>query len=110
MDTEKIDSITTNIFKQQDENKCWNVLVKGDKYYPEFNYYVPNYKSTLWTLVLLADIQCNIHDKNLKKPLKILSDHLLDRQENIYSIGKSHYPIPCYHGMICTTNIKCPCV
>lgn len=98
MDRKIVDSLTEKIIVQQDENKCWNVLKEGDKYYPEFNYYCPNFKSTLWTLILLADIQCNIQNKNLIKPLKILSNHLFDIDDNIYSIGKSHFPIPCLNG------------
>lgn len=82
----------------QDENGCWNVLDKSDKHFPTFNYYVPIYKSTLWTLILLADIQTNSQNNNLRKPLDTISDHFLDKQNNIYSLGKSHFPIPCLNG------------
>jgi len=97
MDLDVINSITAKVVDLQDENECWNVLSEGDKYYPECNYYVPNYKSTLWTLIFLADIQCpsNI---SFFKPLNIISNHFLEKQLNIYSIGKSHFPIPCLNG------------
>ena len=38
------------IMDQQDSNGCWNVE-HDDNYGPELDYYVPNYKSTLWTLI-----------------------------------------------------------
>ncbi len=98
MDTHTIKSITSKIVELQDDNGSWNVLKKGDKYYPECNYYVPNYKSTLWTLILLADIQCNPENDNFKKPLNIISNHFFDKKSYIYTIGKSHFPIPCLNG------------
>jgi hypothetical protein len=91
-------SITSKIIELQDENGCWNVLNKNDKYFPAYNYYVPNFKSTLWTLILLADVQTNFKNNSLIKPLKIISNHFLDKQSKIYSLGKSHFPIPCLNG------------
>ena len=97
MNIDSVNSITSKIIELQDENGCWNVLGKEDKNYPALNYYVPIYKSTLWTLILLADIQCNLKNHFLK-PLKIISNHFLDKQLNIFSLGKSHFPIPCLNG------------
>lgn len=98
MDKERTKSISSKIVELQDEKGCWNVLEKSDKYYPEYNYYTPIYNSTLWTLILLADIKCNPKNKKMIKPLKILSNHLYNKQFNIYSLGKSHFPIPCLNG------------
>lgn len=95
---DKIDTLIDKIISLQDENGCWNVLEKGDKNYPELNYYVPNYKSTLWTLILLADIEANPINQKFKKPLKIIRDHFYDNENKIFSIGKSHFPIPCLNG------------
>jgi hypothetical protein len=92
------ESLTSKITGLQDKDGCWNVLKENDKYYPELNYYVPNYKSTLWTLVLLSEIQCDIKNDQFRKPLEIISNHFLDKQNNIYSVGKSHFPIPCLNG------------
>jgi len=91
-------SIRSQIIGLQDENGCWNVLSSDDKYYPRLNYYVPNYKSTLWTLVLLADIKTSLHDNQFQRPLSIIATHFFDTRANIYSIGKSHFPIPCLNG------------
>lgn len=86
------------ILAQQDANGCWNVLSADDKHYPHLNYYVPNFKSTLWTLVTLADIKTPVRNKALHRPLQIMSDHFFDKSTGIYTIGKSHFPIPCLNG------------
>jgi hypothetical protein len=86
------------ILAQQDRNGCWNVLTAEDKHYPALNYYVPNFKSTLWTLVALADIQAPVRSTYYHKPLNIISGHFFDRSAGIYSIGQSHFPIPCLNG------------
>jgi hypothetical protein len=91
-------TITLKILDLQDESGCWNVLKEGDKYFPQFNYYVPNYKSTLWTLIVLADIKADSKDKRFLKPLQIITEQFLDEQAGIFSIGKSHFPIPCLNG------------
>jgi hypothetical protein len=98
MDEDLTKSITSKIIELQDENGCWNALNKSDKNYPLLNHYTPIYKSTLWTLILLADIQCNSRTNNLIKPLKTISNHFLYKKVNIYTIGKSHFPIPCLNG------------
>jgi len=98
MQKDIVETITSKIVELQDENGCWNVLHENDKNYPDLNHYHPIYKSTLWTLILLADIQCNIKAYNLTKPLLIISKHFLDKSLNIYSLGKSHFPIPCLNG------------
>lgn len=90
--------IADQIAKLQDSSGCWNVLNPSDKYYTELNYYVPNYKSTLWTLVLLADSLVDPDDARFKKPLQTISDHFYNNEHGIFSIGKSHFPIPCLNG------------
>jgi hypothetical protein len=87
-----------HVVGQQDANGCWNVLSAGDQHYPDLNYYVPNFRSTLWTLVTLADIKTPVRNKAFHRPLQIMSDHLLDKSAGIFTIGKSHFPIPCLNG------------
>lgn len=40
-------SVISKILELHDENCCWNFLKEGYKYFPQLNYYVQNYKSTL---------------------------------------------------------------
>lgn len=90
--------LADQIANLQDSTGCWNVLEPSNRYYPDLNYYVPNYKSTLWTLVLLADSLVNPDDERFKKPLQVISEHFYDKINGIYTIGKSHFPIPCLNG------------
>lgn len=92
--------IIKNIFESQGKNGCWKMLSESDKYYPTYLHYVPNFKSTLWTLILLADL---CHDKNdikVKKPLKTIQEHFYDSKTHIYSLKNDHFPIPCLNGNI----------
>lgn len=93
-----VDLLADQIAKLQDSSGCWNVLDPSDRNYPELNYYVPNYKSTLWTLVLLADSIVDPDDERFKKPLKIITEHFYDKEQGVFSIGRSHFPIPCLNG------------
>lgn len=86
--------VIKKIKQLQDRDGCWNVDHSKDNYGPELTYYVPNYKSTLWTLILLADIESDRDDECFKKPLKIITDHFWDEEYGIFTIGKSHFPIP----------------
>ena len=94
------ETLAAKVFASQDQDGCWNVLAKDSRYYPDFNFYVPNFKSTLWTLILLADIGLDPDDKRVKRPLNIMIDHFTKNGHEIGSIGKSHFPIPCLNGNI----------
>ena len=94
----KTEELTASILERREQNGCWNVLRPGDKYYPDFQYYCPKYKSTLWTMIYLADIGCRTGLQELEKPFKMMSEHFFDEEYGIYSLGKSHFPIPCLNG------------
>ena len=67
-------------------------------HYRDANYYLPNYKSTLWTLVLLADCKADPSDPRFLRPLDIIAARFHDADSRIFSIGKSHFPIPWLNG------------
>lgn len=85
------------IMSERDEDGCWNVE-HSDNYGPDLTYYVPNYNSTLWTLILLADIELDKDDERVIKPLKTIMEHFWDEENGIFTIGKSHFTIPCLNG------------
>lgn len=92
------DIITSTVVELQDGNGCWLALDPGDKDYPNLKHYAPIYSATLWTMILLADIQADPNCFNWERPLKAMTNHFLDDNNNIFSIGKSHFPIPCLNG------------
>ena len=92
--------IIKEILDSQGKNGCWRMLSTSDKYYPDFLHYNPNFKATLWTLILLADI---CHDKNdirVREPLKTIQDHFYDKKNKIYSLKNYLFPVPCLNGNI----------
>lgn len=90
--------IINRIFKVQDENGFWKLIPESNKYYPNCLHYVPNYKSTLWTLILLADLGCDKNDKRIKPALPEIRNHFFDPDFGIYSLKEDHFPIPCLNG------------
>jgi hypothetical protein len=92
-----VETIIEKILDLQDDNGCWNVLKEGDAQF-RYNYYVPSYSSTYWTLVLLADLKCDPHNERIVTPLNIIKEHFWDQQHGIFTLGRSHFPIPCLNG------------
>ncbi len=95
---ENSNEIIDKIFESQDENGFWKLLPPSDKYYPDYLHYVPNFKATLWTLILLADIGCDSNDERVKRPLKEIKNHFFDPNFGIYTLKGDHFPIPCLNG------------
>lgn len=91
-------AIINKIFEAQDENGFWKMLPPSDKYYPDYLHYVPNFKATLWTLILLADLSLDPDDERIKKPLSELQRHFFDAEFGIYTLKEDHFPIPCLNG------------
>ena len=66
---------------------------------PELTYYWPKYKATLWTLLLLADIQAPIRTPQIDRSFDLVMDHFYDEKHQICSLGDGgHFPIPCLNG------------
>lgn len=94
----KRQEIINRIFAAQKDNGLWKEIPEGHKYYPDYLHYVPNFKASLWTLILLADLQCDRNEKRVQKPLQEVKNHLFDNDFGIYSLKEDHFPIPCLNG------------
>ncbi|MEM6347001.1 MAG: hypothetical protein AAF927_24145 [Bacteroidota bacterium] len=90
--------IIEKIFAARNEQGLWKTIPKSHPYYPDYLHYVPNYQASLWTLLLLAELQCDPKDERVKKPLQAVKDHLFDESYGIYSLQEDHFPIPCLNG------------
>lgn len=91
-------TILERIFASQNESGLWQLIPETHKYYPDCLHYIPNYKASLWTLILLTELQCKRDDYRVSKPLQETKSHLFDEEHGIYSLKKSHFPIPCLNG------------
>lgn len=86
------------IFASRNEDGLWKVIPETHKAYPIYLHYVPNYKASLWTLLLLAELQCPRDDERIQKPLTTVKAHLFDPKHGIYTLKEDHFPIPCLNG------------
>jgi len=92
--------IINKIFDAQGENGFWKMLPESDKYYPDYVHYVPNFKATLWTLILLADLECDRNELKVKKSLEEIKKQFFDPEFGTYTLKEDHFPIPCLNGNI----------
>jgi hypothetical protein len=99
MDTEITDirkHTSEKILVQQDASFRWSYDVKQARERPEYAYYSPNYKSTLWTLVLLADIQAPAGLPQVKPSIRLIMERFYAPEHGIFRLpNESHFPIPC---------------
>ncbi|MEL7586923.1 MAG: hypothetical protein AAGU19_09430 [Prolixibacteraceae bacterium] len=92
------EQIVRRIFESQNTDGFWKVLAESDRHYPVCLHYVPAYKATSWTLILLADIGHDKDDVRIRKPLREIQNHFFDPVHQIFCLGKDHFPIPCLNG------------
>lgn len=88
------------IFKAQDSKGLWKTLSPSDHYYPDYQHYVPNFKASLWTLILLADLQVDKNEVRVRKALTEIKDQFYDADHGIFTLKEDHFPIPCLNGNI----------
>jgi hypothetical protein len=87
------------ILAKQDEHFRWGFDEKHARERPEYLYYSPNFKSTLWTLLLLADIKAPVDISQVKPSIRLITERFYDPEHGIFGFpGKSHFPIPCLNG------------
>ena len=99
MDTEIRKQTIEKILAKQDDSFRWGFDEKQARERPEYLYYSPNFKSTLWTLILLADITVPVDTPQIKPSLQLITEHFYDPEHGIFRLpGMSHFPIPCLNG------------
>jgi hypothetical protein len=90
--------IVSNILAKQDSHFRWAFDERIAKERPELIYYWPKYKSTFWTLLLLADIKAPTNNWRIDRSTHLVMNHLYDKSHKIFTIGSGHFPIPCLNG------------
>jgi hypothetical protein len=102
MDIELTDirkQIIDKILAEQDDLFRWGFDEKRAHEHPEFLYYTPNYKSTLWTLLLLANIKAPVDIPQVKQSIQIITERFYSPEYGIFRLpNMSHFPIPCLNG------------
>jgi hypothetical protein len=90
--------IIDRIFAARNRDGFWKMLSPSERHYPACLHYVPVYRASLWTLLLLADLGLDPADPRVKKPLGKLQNHFFDPGHGIFSLKEDHFPIPCLNG------------
>jgi hypothetical protein len=87
------------IIAKQDDSFRWGYNEKEARERPEYLYYSPNFKSSLWTLVLLADIQAPVDIPAIKSSIRLVTEHFYDPEHGIFGLpGNVRFPLPCLNG------------
>ena len=87
------------ILSKQDNSLRWGYDEKQARKRPEYIYYSPMFRSTLWTLILLADIKAPVDIPQITTSVHLISEHFYDPEHGIFRLpGMSHFPIPCLNG------------
>jgi hypothetical protein len=88
-----------NILAKQDALFRWGFNEKQARERPEYLYYSPNFKATLWTLILLADIKAPANISQVKPSFRLVAERFYNPEHGIFRLpGMSHFPIPCLNG------------
>ena len=87
------------ILAKQDDAFRWGFNERQARERPEYLHYSPMFKSTLWTLLLLADIKAPVDLPQIKASIRIVTERFYDPKHGIFRLpGMSHFPIPCLNG------------
>jgi hypothetical protein len=87
------------ILVKQDDSFRWGFDKKQARERPEYIYYSPNFKSTLWTLLLLADIKAPVDIPQIKPSIRLITERFYDPDHGIFRLpSMTNFPIPCLNG------------
>jgi len=99
METEIRKQTIEKILAKQDASFRWGFDKKQTLERPEYLYYSPNFKSTLWTLLLLADIKAPVDISQIKPSIRLITERFYDPENGIFGLpDKTRFPIPCLNG------------
>lgn len=87
------------ILAKQDEAFRWGYDEADARVRPEFLLYTPNYTSTFWTLLFLADLQAPVDNPQIQSALRLVTERFYAPEHGIFRLpGMTHFPIPCLNG------------
>ncbi len=97
--TEYRNQIVEKILAAQDSSFRWGCDEKLNRVREDELYYSPKFRSSLWTLVMLAEIQAPKDLPQIPPALKLLRDQFFEPEYGVFRLpGMSHFPIPCLNG------------
>ncbi len=93
------EQLIQKILNKQDSAFRWGYDSKKAQERPQYRYYSPNYRSTLWTLILLADLQAPPDHPQIQAALNLISERFYHPEFGMFTLpNESHFPLPCLNG------------
>ncbi len=87
------------ILARQDSSSRWGFDAHEARERVQYLYYTPKYKATLWTLVLLADLNAPVGLEQVSAAMRLVIERFYHPEHGIFTLpDKSHFPIPCLNG------------
>jgi len=91
--------LIAKLLAKQDEAFRWGYDEEECQVNPEYLYYTPKYKSTLWTLLLLADLKTPQGLPQVEKAMQLVTEQFYAPEHGVFRIpSMTHFPIPCLNG------------
>ena len=91
--------LVKRILAKQDEHFRWGFDEKLARERPGLLHYWPKYKSTLWTLLLLADIQAPVDIPQIEPSIQLITEQFYAPEQGIFTLpDDNHGSIPCLNG------------
>ena len=90
--------VVARILAKQDVQFRWAFDEQVARERPELTYYWPKYRSTLWTLLCLADVGASVREPRIARSIDLVMAHFYDESHGILSLGEDHFPVPCLNG------------
>lgn len=88
-----------NILGKQDASFRWGFDQKQARERPQYVDYAPKSRATLWTLILLAELEAPRGIPQIDAALKLVTDRFYAPEYGVFRLpGMSHFPIPCLNG------------
>jgi hypothetical protein len=96
--------IFEKVLSKQDEEFRWAFDEDLARNRPELRHYLPKYASTLWTMVYLAELRIPPGEPRVSRSVVLLLDECYDKRNGIFTVGRSHFPVPCLNGNMLYLN------
>lgn len=93
------EQLIKKILEKQDPFLRWGYDQKTSQERPQYLYYSPNYRSTLWTLILLADLQAPPDHPKILASLNLITERFYHPEFGMFTLpDENHFPLPCLNG------------
>ena len=85
--------LVKRILAKQDEHFRWGFDEKLAQERPEYLHYWPKYKSTLWALLLLADLRAPVDIPQLEPSIQLITERFYEPEPGVFRLPDGHTPI-----------------